>query len=225
MNYVRNVNGINRLVSIVIPCYNQAKWLPDAIESALNQTYKYTEIIVVDDGSTDDTFKVAKKYPVKVLKKKNGGLSSARNSGIKISKGYYILPLDSDDMIKPEMIEKCLEANDDIVSTAQQEFGDSDNLWNNQPTHPKFNDFWTANRINYCSLYKRKVWEDVGGYDEDNNKGYEDWDFWMMATKKGYSVTVIKDPLFLYRKHGDSMITESVKHHNELLEYIRNKNK
>jgi glycosyltransferase involved in cell wall biosynthesis len=80
-------------VSIVIPCYNQAHFLPDAIESAINQTYKDIEIIVVNDGSNDSTSEVAKRYKeVRLIEKENGHLSSARNAGIKAAKGTLILP-------------------------------------------------------------------------------------------------------------------------------------
>lgn len=208
-------------VSIIIPCYNQAQWLGEAIESALNQTVK-CEVIVVNDGSPDNTSEVAKKYPVKLIEKENGGLSSARNRGIKEAKGEYILTLDSDDKILPNFVEKCLEVDDDIVSTAQQEFGDSNRLWNTQPIHPTHDFFKVNNQINCCALYKKKIWEDVGGYDE-NMTGYEDWAFWYVATKKGYTITVIREPLFLYRKHGHSMVNDAIAKHEELKQYILNK--
>jgi len=208
-------------VSIIIPCYNQAHWLSDAIESALAQTVK-CEVIVVNDGSPDNTSEIARKYPVILIEKENGGLSSARNAGIKASTGEYILTLDSDDKILPEFIEKCLEANDDIVSTAQQEFGDSNNLWNSQPEHPVHEMFKYNNQINCCALYKKKIWEDIGGYDETMT-GYEDWDAWYRATKLGYTITVIREPLFLYRKHGHSMVSDAISKHEELKQYIMNK--
>lgn len=209
-------------VSIVIPCYGQAHWLPDAIESALNQTYKNIEVIVVNDGSPDNTSEVARKYPVILVEKENGGLSSARNAGIKVATGEYILPLDADDKILPTFIEETIDI-DDIVSTGQQEFGDSDTLWNDQRPHPRHEHFLQDNQINCCSLFKREIFEKIGGYDENMKLGYEDWDYWLRATKSGYNVTVIKDPIFLYRKHGKSMITETVKHHKEIKEYMLNK--
>lgn len=209
------------LVSIVIPCYNQAYWLSEAIESALAQTYKNIEVIVVNDGSPDNTSEIAKRYPVRLVEKENGGLSSARNAGIREAKGQYILPLDSDDKILPEFIEKTIGL-DDIVSTAQQEFGDSNNLWNSQPEHPVHDFFKYNNQINCCALYKKEIWEKIGGYDE-TMKGYEDWDFWFRATKIGYTITVIREPLFLYRKHGHSMVNDAISRHEELKQYILSK--
>lgn len=222
MNCVNTASGMPK-VSIIIPCWNQAHWLPEAIESALNQTYKNIEVIVVNDGSPDNTREVAEKYPVKLIEKENGGLSSARNAGIREATGDYILTLDADDKILPEFVEKCLEANDDIVGTGQQEFGDSNELWNNQPEHPIHEHFKIANQINCCSLYKKEVWETVEGYDETMKHGLEDWDFWFQATKAGYTITVLREPLFLYRKHGSSMISETAKYHKEVYNYIINK--
>lgn len=83
-------------VSVVIPCYGQAHWLPDAIESALAQTVP-CEVIVVNDGSPDNTSSVAQNYAVTLVEKENGGLSSARNAGIKKATGKWILTLDADD--------------------------------------------------------------------------------------------------------------------------------
>jgi glycosyltransferase involved in cell wall biosynthesis len=211
----------NILTSIIIPCYNQSNWLSEAIESSLNQTYKNIEVIVVNDGSTDNTSEIAKKYNIKLIEKENGGLSSARNAGIKEARGKYILPLDADDKILPEFIEKTIGL-DDIVSTAQQEFGDSNTLWNTQPEHPSHEMFKSNNQINCCALHLKEIWEDIGGYDEKMT-GYEDWDYWYRATKNGYTITVIREPLFLYRKHGHSMVTDAIKRHEELKQYILNK--
>jgi len=198
--------------------------LPDAVESCLDQTYRNIEIIVVNDGSPDNTSEVARKYQVKLVEKENGGLSSARNAGIKVAKGKYILTLDADDKICSTFIEKCLEADDDIVSTMQQEFGDSNNLWWGGMEHPKYEDFKEHNRINCCSLFLKEIWEDIGGYDENMRVGYEDWDFWIRATKEAYAVTVVQEPLFFYRKHGKSMVDSAWSKHDEIINYIKAKN-
>ena len=92
-------------VSIIIPVYNHAQWLPDAISSALNQTVP-CEVIVVNDGSPDNTSEVAKMFDVKLIEKENGGLTSARNAGIKEATGEWILTLDADDKIAPDFVEK-----------------------------------------------------------------------------------------------------------------------
>ena len=85
-------------VSIIIPCYKQAHFLAEAIESALAQDYDNFEVIVVNDGSPDNTSEVAKRYPVSLIEQENKGLSAARNAGIKASTGSWILPLDADNL-------------------------------------------------------------------------------------------------------------------------------
>lgn len=206
-------------VSIIIPCYNQAHWLSEAIESCLAQTVKPLEIIVVNDGSSDNTNEVARKYPVILVEKENGGLSSARNAGIKVAKGKYVLTLDADDKLHPQFLEKTIGI-DDIVGVAQQEFGTSNTLWRPPHLHPTANEFRKYNCINCCSLQKREIWEKIGGYDEKMKFGYEDWQYWYRATLKGYKVSVIDEPLFYYRKHGRSMVDDAKEKHDILVHYI-----
>ena len=104
-----------KLVSVVIPCYNQAEYLPETLDSLIAQNYKNWEGIIVNDGSPDNTEEIALAYlekdqRFKYFSKENGGLSSARNYGVKHASGEFILPLDSDDIIKPEYLEKAIEA-------------------------------------------------------------------------------------------------------------------
>ena len=94
------------LVSVIIPCYNQAGYLAEAIESATSQSYRRLEIIVVDDGSTDDTSRVTAHYSdVRLISQRNSGLSAARNAGINASRGEYLVFLDADDRLLPEALE------------------------------------------------------------------------------------------------------------------------
>ena len=115
---------MSKLVSIIVPCYNQAYFLSEALESVLNQTYSNWECIIVNDGSPDNTKTVASKWCDKdkrfnYVEKKNGGLSSARNAGIAISKGEYILPLDADDIIHESFLSKLVPVleNDDALAS------------------------------------------------------------------------------------------------------------
>ena len=89
-------------VSIIIPCYNQAHYLPESIESALRQTLLPLDVIVVDDGSSDDTATVAARYPgVLCLRQRNRGLSAARNAGLDTARGDFVIFLDADDRLLP----------------------------------------------------------------------------------------------------------------------------
>lgn len=211
------------LTSIIIPCFNHADFLDEAIQSAMRQTYPLLEIIVVNDGSTDNSREVAEKYSfITVLNTENNGLSAARNIGIEASEGEYILTLDADDTIDPEFVTKTIGKND-IVSTAIRYFGDINCIKHPVKPHPTHEDFYKHNHINCCSLYKREIWDKIGGYDEQMRRGLEDWDFWLRATKADFKVTVLKEALFNYRKHGVSMITEAKRHYRETEKYIKSK--
>jgi glycosyltransferase involved in cell wall biosynthesis len=103
------------LVSILIPSYNSEKWVSATIESALSQTWAKKEIVIVDDGSTDKSLQIAKKYEsklVKVITQKNGGAAVARNKALEYAQGDYIQWLDADDLLAPDKIEKQLEGAD-----------------------------------------------------------------------------------------------------------------
>ncbi len=94
------------LVSVVIPCYNQAEWLAEAIESVLSQTHRAREVVVVDDGSTDGSARVAARYPdVRCVRQANRGASRARNTGLRASRGAYVVFLDADDRLLPHALE------------------------------------------------------------------------------------------------------------------------
>lgn len=217
-------NSWNDKVSIVIPCYKQAHWLPDAIKSALAQTYKNIEVIVVNDGSPDDTSKVAKQFNVKLIVQENKGLSAARNAGIKKSAGGWILCLDADDKIQPDFVEKTI-GKSDIVSTYIKTFGAEERIWKPQITNPTHKDLLEQNHLHCCSLFKKDVWTLTGGFDEAMRDGYEDWDFWTRATQLGFYATVVEEPLFNYRKHGASMLTHARKNHDSIRQYMLSKYK
>ena len=93
------------LVSVVIACYNGERYLQEAIESALAQSYPRVEIIVVDDGSTDGSSEIAKKFPVRYVRQENRGLTESRNLGIRASRGNYVVFLDADDRLRRDAIE------------------------------------------------------------------------------------------------------------------------
>jgi len=97
------------LVSIIITSYNYGRYLSEAIESVLKQTYQNIEIIVVDDGSTDNTKNIAKRYPVRYFYQANQGVATARNNGIKRSDGEFFLCLDADDKLLPDYIRKTVK--------------------------------------------------------------------------------------------------------------------
>lgn len=212
------------LVSIIIPCYKQAHLLPDALESAIGQDYENVEIVVINDGSPDNTSEVVRRYiantpsrKIQLIEKENGGLSSARNLGLHHSKGEWILPLDSDDMLAPNAVSlflsKALSSGTDIVFCDRQDFGTSNARVN--PGVFELSRIIFNNQLSYCSIYRKNIWEVVGGYDE-RMRAYEDWNFWIGAAKKGFRGVYLPAPLFLYRTTEQSMYTEAIKHHQQL---------
>lgn len=194
--------------SFIVPCYNQASFLHEALNAVHGQTFQNWECIIVNDGSTDETEGVATKWVekdkrFKYISKPNGGLSSARNKGIKISKGKYIFPFDADDKIHPEYLEKAihiLEKDDsiEVLSSKVELFGAKKEVY--QLPEYTFETLLLKNCFIACSIFKKTSYLKVGGYDE-NLKSFEDWDFWISVLKDGGKVHVIDEVLYYYRKH------------------------
>lgn len=204
---------LNSLVSIIVPCYNQSQYLDEALQSVLNQTYANWECIIVNDGSPDDTEETAKKWVAKdnrfiYLYKENGGLSSARNAGITIAKGGFILPLDADDRIAPNYIELAVSSfqEDDslkVVYCKAEKFGDEKGLWNLPPF--SIFDLCRFNMIFCSAMFRKKDWKLVGGYDVNMIFGLEDWEFWIAILKNGGEVKCLNEVGFYYRIRANSM--------------------
>src|SRR3990167_1654617 len=207
-------------ISIVIPSYNQSQYLSSAISSALEQSMKAHEIIVIDDGSQDNSLEIAKSFNgIKVISQTNRGLPSARNTGIMSATGEYCLFLDADDMLLENTIEKITEVveqtNADIISPSFKCFGLAQNeiiLMEN----PTIEDFKVANRVGYCSAVKKEVLLEVGGYSPKMWCGWEDFHLWFNLLLRGKTIKTIQEVLWLYRVKEHSMINEANKHADEL---------
>ncbi len=189
-------------VLVVIPCYDQAKYLAEAIESALAQTYP-VDVVVVDDGSRDGAAEVARCYPVRLIRQQNRGVSAARNAGIASGTHAWVLPLDADDRLEPAMVETLIGL-DDIAGPSVLTFGSTEAPWGPPLAHPVLADFLEANHCIMSSLYRRQVWAAIGGYDEAMRDGGEDWDFWIRAAAAGFAFTIVSDRLFRYRVYRES---------------------
>ncbi|HVY72271.1 MAG TPA: carbamoyltransferase C-terminal domain-containing protein, partial [Verrucomicrobiae bacterium] len=213
-------------VSVVIPCYNQAHFLREAVGSVLGQSFTDWEAIIVNDGSKDDTSTVAKAIisenpsrKITLVEKPNGGLSDARNAGIHTATGKYVLPLDADDLIQPEFLAKTvsvLEANPrvSIAYTDVEQFGVRNEIWRTRDDDPKL--VLNNTRHAYCALFRRGVWETVGGYNRNMVWGYEDWDFWVGCFEHGLVEQRVPEPLMRYRTKAESMVTRALQHDEEL---------
>lgn len=218
------------LVSIIIPCYNYGQFVEEAVQSAIEQTYENIEIIVVNDASTDPLTiavlqKLAEEKEITLLHHPvNKGLPATRNTAIKATKGVYILPLDADDTIEPTIVEKTVRVlnekeNVGFVSVGMRFFGE-ENFIHIPPTFNLYT-LLHQNIVTVTSLFRKKAWEQVGGYNEQFIFGYEDWEFWINLAKHGWDGFVIEEPLFNYRKHGKSMIDDAVKKHHFIISQIK----
>lgn len=193
-------------VSVIIPCYNHGIYLNEAINSVLVQSYKNIEIIVINDGSTDEkTVSLLNKicHPaVKVIHISNGGVSKARNVGISQSSGDYILPLDSDDWIDESFIEIAVAIlNKDntleIVGSGVEYFGDFSSKEMLPLYSPKHH--LLQNLFFNTSLFRKNSFQKINGYDESLLTGWEDWDFYLRLISKSKQVYIIPEFLYHYR--------------------------
>lgn len=204
------------LVSVVIPCYNYGQYIDEAIQSILAQTYKNYEIIIVDDGSTDEnTLETLKKYQDTYIVKRidRSGPSVARNIGIELAKGEFILPLDADDLIHKDYLMEAIRAYEEnpslgIVYCEAEFFGSMHGKWN-LPEY-KFPDILLDNCIFVSSVFRRSDWKDVGGFNANMKNEWEDYDFWLKLIEKGRSVYRIPRVLFYYRRGHVSRSSRSL---------------
>lgn len=201
------------LISIVIPCYNYAHFLPEAIESVLSQSYQNLECIIVNDGSTDTTEEVAGKYAgtdsrIQYVRQDNQGLAAARNTGIARAAGKYILPLDADDKIAAEYARRALAVleenpNIGIVYCDARFFGSTDKRFDLPPY--SFPEILLFNRIFATAFFRKEDWAACGGYNEQMKDGLEDYDFWLSIIEMGRDIHKIPEVLFYYRQGHVSM--------------------
>ncbi len=223
--------NIEPLISVVIPYYNDGAYIEETVNSILNQTYKNTEISIVNDGSTDilSIEKLAHfdNEKVRIINQINKGLSSARNVGFEQANSEYVLTIDSDDMFEETFLEKAVKILQDnskigAVSSWVSYINEQGEYLNNQwkPKGGKLQNFLVENNSVACALIRRKLWEQLGGYDENMKDGYEDWNFWIQLTNLEYEVYIIKESLFLYRQKGSSMLQNSLKKHFQLQKAI-----
>lgn len=210
--------------SIIIPFYNMARWLPETLESARGQTHPNTEIIIVDDGSTDPASiamlkRIEKQGDVRIVRKRNGGLGDARNAGIAQARAKWVVPLDADDLLHPDFVAKTLHAARQpgtsarplaMVTSMVAAFPDppgthEDAPWVWLPLGLERDMLPAANVCSCCvALIDKSAIEAVGGYDAWLTS-YEDWDFYCALASRGFRCEFIPQRLIYYRQRQDSM--------------------
>lgn len=201
-------------VSVIIPCYDHERYLKEAIDSVFAQGYQDFEIIVVNDGSPGDPKAIIDEYwdpRLKLIEQENQGLSAARNAGIEVARGKYILPLDADDKLAPTFLEKTAKIQEDKGGTVAV-YSDFVAFWDGgEQSEQKLEDYdfkklLTRAMMPCTILYPKVAWTKAGGYKPEMKDGYEDWEFAISIGEVGYFGARIPEHLFYYRQHvGDSM--------------------
>lgn len=202
-------------ISLIVPCYNQAQYLSETLDSVLAQTYSSWECIIINDGSKDDTETVALHYTqlnnrFKYIYQDNQGVSVARNNAVLQSSGEYILPLDGDDKIGSTYVEKALNhfaqyPETKLVYCDAELFGAKNGKWI-LPEYSYDEIIW-SNSIFCSAVFRRADFEKCGGFNPNMREGYEDWDFWLSFLKKEDIVYKINETLFYYRIRPESRNT------------------
>lgn len=205
------------LISVVIPAFNYGHFVAGAVDSVLSQTFDDLEVIVVEGGSTDPqsaetTANLVRPKTTILYRDAPRLLGDNRNFGIAHTRGKYICCLDADDLLNPTYLEKALFLLEtqgfDVVSSAYELFGDTSGVYRPME-RPALPDLVEGNHVAVCGVFRRSMWEEVGGY-ADTGLGekfvYEDWRFWVRLAARGARFTnIVNEPLFRYRVHSKSL--------------------
>ena len=213
-------------VSVVIPCYNYARFLPDCVGSVRDQGSDCDEIIVVNDGSTDDTSAVCEQLNVTYVRTVNMGESHARNIGIRLASSPLIMCLDADDLLPPGALVrlKSMAGVGVVAYGAVSEFGERSRVVS--PLAANFYSLFRCNCVYHNAVFHRSDWEAVGGFDESElmRRGYEDWDFWLRLAARGVSFRATDSVILCHRVHSVQQTKVSVDfHREECAAYVRSK--
>ena len=203
------------LVSVIIPCYNQGCFLAEAVESALAQNYKPVEIVVVDDGSVDETPEVCARYgdSIVYIRQENRGLPAARNTGIRAASGELIALLDSDDRWLPGklalQVPAFLDPKVGLVCTAYRAFDTHSGevlRVSVPPARQSTHDLWKENSVGapVTAVFRKSLFEVSGAFDESFILGCEDWDFWLRLSPH-CDIVGLPDVTAEYREHAGGM--------------------
>lgn len=218
----RSIEKFAPKVSVVIPCYNKAEYVGATIKSALEQNFDDYEIIVINDGSTDNSLDVIdaaikdnpNDVPVRVVTQQNANVSVARNHGISLSKSKYVTCLDADDTLHPDFLRRLVimaDANPNVgiaycdMATFSKNDGQVVPLQGNDFSYEQL---LKSNYIPCANVFRRAAFEQTDGYREIH-PSWEDYDMWIQITKRGWIGTRVAEPLFNYRVLGDGRNAQS----------------
>lgn len=216
------------LVSVIVPVYNVEPYLRRCVDSIINQTYKNLEIILVDDGSPDNCGQICDEYAkqdtrIKVIHQKNSGLSIARNNGINIANGEYILFIDSDDYVSDRLIEICMkniDNNDMIIFDFIKDYGKNRNEVKvlNEKYHKNYNDLlrgilWDSiPSYVWNKFYKKNIWDNIR-FPENTN--FEDLVVMPQIFLKTNKIKYINKKLYYYNCYNNNSISNNISSKNK----------
>ncbi len=193
-------------ISIIIPVYNKGQFVAETLHSALAQTFSSFEVLVVDDGSTDNSAEVCERIAgqdprIVYWQQPNQGVVAARNNAIQRSKGRYILPLDADDLLMPDCLGKMYaalraHAADVVYSYVSRSPEGDDVIASPEVSVPAV---LVKNCVPVSALFRRADWQAYGGYRRNMSGGLEDWDFWLNFVEDRRNFYLIKEPLLFWR--------------------------
>lgn len=205
-------------VSVVVSCFNLGRYLDEAVDSILAQSFTDFEILIVDDASTDrETCEILSQYRKPrtrvIISAENRGLPATKNLGLANTSGEYVCMLDADDRLEPTMLERSVATLDAdpacaFVSHWVRRFGDES--WDWTPTDCEFPGLLDRNTLNGAALVRRRLLESAGGFDEAFREGCEDWDLWITLVERGFHGRILPEVLFNYRRRAGSMSMEMV---------------
>lgn len=210
------------LVSVIIPVYNMAEFIGETLDSVLASTYPAIEVVVMDDGSKDNSMAIVQEYAardarIKAYSQPNAGACAARNHAISLAQGQYILPVDSDNTISQNFITEAIKVFEQdpevkVVCPRAVFFGDRIGEW----ILPNFSLKTLAHKniMDTCAMYRKIEWEKAGGYCEEII-AREDWEFWISVLKNGGKVVKLPDIHLRYRIRQNSkrVSDRKLKHH------------
>lgn len=228
-----------REIEAVVTSYNQGTMLEEAVRSLWAQTLRPARILVVDDGSTEErSLAVLDRLPadprctapVQILRRANGGVSAARNTGIREARAPLVLVLDGDDRLGPRYIERVLpllQADSGMVAASawMRTFGVLNAVV--RPGGGKIQDFLARNGCPATHILRRAAWEKCGGYDETMRSGFEDWDFFLglLETAPDAHIGIVPEPLIDYRTAPASSNIKSMEKRLALIRYLIRKHR
>jgi glycosyltransferase involved in cell wall biosynthesis len=206
------------LVSVVIANYNLGRFIGEAITSAFTQTHARIDVVIVDDGSTDDSVAIIEEHlrrpaaggegPARLVRRANGGVSRARNDGAAMARGEYLVFLDADDVLEPTYVARCLDAlcasppRVAYAYTKMRLFGLESGIFEANPFDRRL--LLELNYVHASALMRRRAFDEIGGWSTAWSIGYEDHELWVRMLSRGYEGVFVPEPLLRYRRHGPS---------------------